>query len=71
MGKHGICFAQDENLSGPWTGEQEVLSVTGFFSQRDFGVQTLILEVSDFLQNVAGACTAGEEGGGARAHSVV
>lgn len=30
----GIEFAQEENLSEPWTGEQEVLSVPVFFCKQ-------------------------------------
>ena len=37
----GIELAQEENLSGPRTGEREVLSVPVLFFQTAFGTQTL------------------------------
>lgn len=40
MRKCGIMFTQDENLSGPLTGEREVLNVSGVFLETEFGLQT-------------------------------
>ena len=32
--KRGIKFTQEENLSGAQTGEQEVVTITGFFCKH-------------------------------------
>ena len=38
--KCGIDIAQEEILSGPWTGEQEIPRVPVSFLQTGFGAET-------------------------------
>lgn len=45
----GVRFAQEENLCGPQTGEQEVLSVAGLFANSIWSSNSEVLEVHDFL----------------------
>ena len=71
MRKCSIELAQEKNLSGPKTGEWEVLCVPVLFLQAASVAQTEVLEVLDFLQSGGVACVPGEEAAGPRVHSVV
>ena len=67
-----IRFTQEKYLSGPWTGEPEVLSIADFFTNSRWSSNLEVLNMQDCLWSRVMLCTPEEkEEAGPRVHGVV